>query len=76
MEISYTLPGKSRVTLRVFDLTGRTVAEPADGFQSVGTHRLVWEGRDDRGRHVPNGIYFYSFRAGDFERSGKLMVAR
>jgi len=36
----------------------------------------IWDGKDDSGKSVSNGIYFYKFKAGDIERTHKLILMR
>jgi len=36
----------------------------------------VWNGKDNSGNAVSNGIYFYKFKAGDIERTQKLILMR
>lgn len=57
--IRYTLAMPSRVTISVHDASGRTVRRIDDGAQPAGTHAVVWNGRDDTGRAVASGVYFY-----------------
>lgn len=47
-----------RATVRVFDLAGRPVATLLDGPVAAGERNLGWDGRDDRGIPVRNGIYW------------------
>jgi hypothetical protein len=35
-----------------------------------------WNRRNHRGECVPSGVYFYTFQAGDFTATRKLMIAR
>lgn len=60
--ISYSAPMGSQVTVRVFDLQGRSVATIYDGL-SLGSSRGTWDGRDDRGRTVPPGVYILNVQA-------------
>jgi len=62
--ISYTLPMESDVMLRVYGVTGRLVRTLVDGRQPAGYWTVVWDGRDDDGRAVSSGVYFYSLEAG------------
>src|SRR5262249_50187037 len=48
--IPYAIGRAGRVTLRVFDPSGRTVRTLVDANMPVGSYRARWDGRDDRGR--------------------------
>lgn len=61
--IRFDLPQSAEVDLALFDLLGRRVATLFAGKQVAGTHIVRWEGRDDSGRNVSNGIYFYRLYA-------------
>lgn len=57
--ITYAVPKASRVALKVYDLSGATVATLVDEFQSAGTQSIVWNGTDESGDFVSSGTYFY-----------------
>jgi hypothetical protein len=58
--IQYRVPAPgSRVTLSVYDLTGRRVRSLVNAYRSGGEHVAVWRGLDDHGREVGSGVYFY-----------------
>jgi len=59
-----TGPGPERVSIRVFDVTGRVVARLHDGVLVAGRHELVWDGRDPLGRRVGAGVYFLRLDTG------------
>jgi len=42
IEISYSLPSRSNVTLRIYDASGALVETPFDAVVESGTHHLVW----------------------------------
>jgi hypothetical protein len=57
--ISFQLPNGDRVTVDVVDGGGDRVRRLADGRRlRAGTHRLTWDGRDDRGRVPKDGTYY------------------
>jgi hypothetical protein len=61
--ISYILPERASVTLRVYDVKGRPVAALVDGVEAPGPHAVDWDGRSDAGAPQPSGIYFYRLKA-------------
>jgi hypothetical protein len=56
--VSYGLPVASEVGLAVFDATGRRVRTLVGGRQSAGRYSVLWNGCDDSGRRMANGVYF------------------
>jgi hypothetical protein len=63
--ITYRLPETARVTLRVYDPSGRLVCAFDEGRRPAGSHTLDWDGRDVAGRELANGVYFARLVAGD-----------
>ncbi len=70
------LPREDEVELRILDVTGACVRVIANGRLGPGAQAWRWDGRDDRGRLVPTGIYQLSLRAGQEQRSGRVCVLR
>ena len=49
----------AEVSLRVHDVLGRRVRQVWQGPLRAGSHRLVWDGRDEAGEDVAAGVYIY-----------------
>ena len=47
------------VSLTVHDILGRRVRQVWDGSLGAGSHRFVWDGRDEAGKAVAAGVYVY-----------------
>ena len=62
--VAYSLPGEQRVRLSVFDLSGRLVRRLIDAHKSAGEHSVTWDGRDEAGGRVANGVYTVQLLAG------------
>jgi len=65
-----------RVALRVYNLTGQLVKTITDRQQKPGVYRVVWDGRDESGRKVTNGLYLYKLEIGNFVLMKKLILLR
>ena len=65
--LSLEVPAEgASVTLEVFDQRGRLVRSLLEGQPVTGPrYDVVWEGRDDMGRELASGVYFFRLRAGD-----------
>jgi predicted outer membrane repeat protein len=58
--LSYELPSAGIVGARVFDVSGKLIRTLVDSeYQPAGLRTIVWNGRDDRGRPVASGVYFF-----------------
>jgi hypothetical protein len=69
--ISFQLPVRNYVTLRVFDVTGREVARLVESYLEAGNHSV----RFDAG-NLPSGVYFYQITAGKFSQVRKAVLIR
>ncbi len=67
-EIQFALPEASKVSLVVYDMTGRVVAELLDGSLEIGIHSVTWNASN-----LPSGTYVYRLQADAFTES-KLMT--
>ena len=68
-------PGPLRVTL--FDVTGRRVRSVLDEAEApAGFHVAMVDGKDDHGRALGSGLYFYRIRALEGVSGGRIVIAR
>ncbi len=71
--IPYQLKKGSDVRVTIYDILGREARKFVVGSQTVGSHNIVWDGRDNFGKRVASGIYFYKLQAGDESRARKMI---
>jgi predicted lipoprotein with Yx(FWY)xxD motif len=74
--IRFGLMEPARVSLRIYDTSGRLVRTLVDGHRDMGHHAEEWDGRDAGGRAVASGVYFYKLEAGAFEETKKMILLR
>jgi len=74
--ISFTLPRDGHVRLEIYDIRGRLVRRLFDGVMQAGFKELIWDGRDERGREVSSGIYFYCLKTEKGVLSRKMVLLR
>jgi hypothetical protein len=74
--IRFTLPERTAVSLRVFNLLGQEVATLATGTTEAGMHSVTWNGRGRDGRPAAPGIYFCRMEAGSFHQLQKMTLMR
>ncbi len=61
--ISYSLDKRSEVKVTIYDVLGRIVKNFRVGYQEAGVHGVIWNGRNNLGRMVTLGVYFYRLQA-------------
>jgi hypothetical protein len=74
--IGYVMPEEGRVTLRVFDVSGRLVRTLVHGTVPAGRNTAVWDGRDGDGRSLASGVYFYRLETADRTLTKKSLLLR
>ena len=57
--ISYTLKVSGRVSLNIYNITGHKVRTLVDENQSTGEYSVIWDGKDNSGNKIKQGVYFY-----------------
>jgi hypothetical protein len=69
--IAYDVPKESHVTLVVYNLLGQEVTRLADVQAKPGRYRVTWEAAG-----YASGVYFYQFRAGEYQETRKLILMK
>lgn len=71
-QITFALPSAQKVTLKVFDLSGKEVATLLHNeHKATGIHALTFDLRN-----LPSGVYFYRLTAGDYVATRKMLLMR
>ena len=74
--IHYQTSVESNMTLRVYDILGREVKELANRIHKQGHYRLVWHGRNNEGKEVASGIYFYQLKGGEQIQTKRMLLVK
>ncbi len=74
--IKFSVPNSSAVELAVFDVRGVRVRTLVNEVLDAGHHQVNWMGRDDTGRAMASGSYFYRLRSGDQTVVGKMLLIK
>ncbi len=69
--IRYTLPEQADVTLEVYDILGRRVAQPVQDTRPAGFHEVRWEAAG-----LASGPYLVRFTAGTFTATRRILRLR
>ena len=75
-KIEYTLPKDSQSSLKIYNISGQLVKTLVNEQQRAGNYKLSWDGRDESGKKVSSGIYFYKFKTDDYTETRKMTLLR
>jgi hypothetical protein len=74
--VTVQIPNAGEYALRVFDVTGNTVATLATGSFAKGTYSYTWDGRSTTGAVVSNGVYFYRLTGNGINATGSVVFEK
>jgi hypothetical protein len=74
--LSFSLESPAQVALDLYDVAGRRIRRLVAGRLDAGQHVLAWDGRDDRGRDAPSGVYLVRIASEGRISSTKLVLLR
>jgi hypothetical protein len=72
--ISYQLPEKSNVSLIVYNILGQKVKTLVNDLRYASTYTTIWDGRNENGKLVPSGVFFYHLKTKYADVSKKVLV--
>ncbi|MGD8778050.1 MAG: FG-GAP-like repeat-containing protein [Ignavibacteria bacterium] len=79
--IRFTLQKSEHISLKIYNVVGREVAELINGVRSAGEHQVLWQadglpsGMSSKGRYA-SGVYFYQIKAGEHTQTKKMLLLR
>ena len=79
--IPYQLAESANVTVTIYSMNGTPIRTLKLGHQSAGTYinksqAAYWDGRNELGEPSASGVYFYTFTAGKFSATGKMLIRK
>jgi hypothetical protein len=69
--IKYQIANSSLVSLKVFNVLGKEVAELVNEKQTPGTYEVKFDAGN-----LSNGVYFYKITAGDYSETKKMILIK
>jgi hypothetical protein len=69
--ISFDIPTRSIVSLKIFDMLGREVSTLVYGEMQAGRYTRQWNAAN-----LASGVYFYRLSAGSFVQTKKLLLVK
>jgi hypothetical protein len=74
--INYQVKDAAPVNLEVYDILGNKIRTIVNENKIAGYYAEYWDGKNDRGLKVPSGIYFYTLKMKNYNRTKKLVLLK
>ncbi len=69
--IEFSIPERSHVSLKVYDVLGTEVATLVDGWMESTNHKVIFNAKN-----LASGIYYYTLSTGNFTSTKKLILLK
>ena len=74
--IFYELPEAAPVKLEIINVLGQKVVTLLDQPEDAGIHSVTWDSRDEAGRSVASGVYFYRIITPEYNFEKKMVLMK
>jgi hypothetical protein len=74
--ITYGLNTDSKVSIQIFNITGRLITTLINAEQASGWHSIVWNATNQQGERIPAGLYLSKITSGNEVKTSKLMLLK
>ncbi len=74
--IGFMLPEPKYVEITIYNTLGQAIRHLVNEACAAGSYQIKWDGRNDLGEQVSNGVYLYHLQAGNFTDTKKMILAR
>lgn len=74
--IEFNLAKSDFTTLKVYSITGELVKTLVNGNVQAGTHKVVFNGKDENGRELTSGMYIYELKSGSNISANKMFLIK
>ncbi|RKU30449.1 hypothetical protein C6497_04425 [Candidatus Poribacteria bacterium] len=79
--IPYQLSSNTDVTIKIYDVSGKSIRTMNLGHQSIGSYMnsstaAYWDGKNGAGEFVSSGIYFYTLQTKNFSATRRMVILK
>ena len=74
--ITFSIANTMNTEIIIYNIKGKKVRVLVNDKFDAGIHHLVWNGKDDNGKSVASGIYFYKMKSGSYTATRKMILMK
>jgi hypothetical protein len=72
----FMVHGPSHTSLKIYNILGQLVRTLVDEEKAPGNYKVIWDGKDNSGKEVGSGIYFYQLKTEEYTATRKMVLLR
>ena len=74
--IKFQLPKRSDISIVIYDILGNKVKTLDKGMRNAGVYNIKWNGKNDNGKSVSSGVYFYMLKTPEYTKTNKMLLLK
>ncbi len=74
--IAFSMKEAANVSIEVYNVKGQLVRTLLNDVKEAGNHTVVWNGKDNNGRGVSSGVYYYKMNTGKYSSTKKMIMMK
>jgi len=74
--LQFAVHSPIHTTLKIYNILEELVRTLVDESKEAGNYTVIWDGKDNQGKEVASGIYFYRLKAGEFILTKRMLLVR
>lgn len=65
-----------KAELTIYNIKGQKIRRFQLSGLKAKKHKIIWDGKDEKGKSVSSGVYFYRYQTNDLSRSNKMILLK
>ncbi|MCD4650228.1 MAG: T9SS type A sorting domain-containing protein, partial [Candidatus Cloacimonetes bacterium] len=74
--INFSIKDVGYVKIEIFNAKGQRVKALVDVVMEAGNHSVIWDGKDESGKSVKSGVFFYRMKTGRYTSTKKMILLK
>jgi hypothetical protein len=76
IKISFQMPKQAHAELNIYNVKGQKVKTLVNEIKGKGMHSVIWNGKNEAGKSLASGVYFYQVRTGNQQIVNKILMLK
>jgi hypothetical protein len=75
-KIQFAVPHEQNISLAIYNMLGQRIRTLVQGVHTAGQYTVTWDGKDEAGRTLESGVYFYRLETGSIALVKKMLMLK